>query len=169
MPGFAIGDSEARIVIHSIGTAATIPVVATTMSISDVVIAYQRLRCQRKAQCRPGTPSNAVAHFGGTTTAGEGLIPCDGADCTVNSVMQLLNNLMHFFFTVLLLPIFVVMVMYLGFGYLTAEGNPSQHAKLISMAKNMFLGLLLMLCAWLIVHIILSVLGYTDTLNFFGS
>lgn len=97
-----------------------------------------------------------------------GLIPCDGNDCNLNSVMQLINNLINFFFTTLLIPIFVIMVMYLGYTYLTAGGNSGQHAKLRSMAKHMFLGLLLILCAFLIVKTIFSVLGVSDSLNFFG-
>jgi hypothetical protein len=97
-----------------------------------------------------------------------GLVPCDGEDCTINSVMQLINKIMDFFFHTLLFPLFVVMVMYLGFSYLKAGGSPGQHAKLGSMAQHMVLGLLLMLCAWLIVKTILSILGYNDPLGFFG-
>ncbi|MDB5188701.1 MAG: hypothetical protein JWM92_299 [Candidatus Nomurabacteria bacterium] len=107
-------------------------------------------------------------HVAHAATSADGLIPCDGPDCTFNSVLQLLNNIINFFFKTLLLPIFVVMVMYLGYTYLTAGGKPGQHAKLGSMAKHMVLGLVLMLCAWLIVHTILTILGYQDTLNFFG-
>ncbi len=99
---------------------------------------------------------------------GMGLIPCDGDDCTINSVMQLLNNLMTFFFRTLLFPIFVCMILYLGYSYLTANGNPGQHAKALSMGKHMVLGLLLMLCAWVVVRTILSILGYSDTFGFFG-
>lgn len=97
-----------------------------------------------------------------------GLIPCDGDDCDINSVMQLLNNLMNFFFRDLLLPIFVVMVLYLGYSYLTAQGKPGMHAKIGSMAKHMVGGLVLMLCAWVIVKTILSILGYSDSFGFFG-
>jgi hypothetical protein len=110
--------------------------------------------------------SLAVVHAGYAAT-NMGLIPCDGDDCTINSVMQLINNVMNFFFQSLLLPIFIVMVLYLGYSYLAAQGKPGQHAKLGSMAKHMVLGLVLMLCAWLIVKTILSILGYTDTLGFF--
>jgi type IV secretory pathway VirB2 component (pilin) len=97
-----------------------------------------------------------------------GLIPCDGPDCTLNSVVQLMNNLMSIFFKTILPVLFVVMILYLGYSYLTAGGNPAQHAKLLSMAKHMILGLLLILCAFLIVKSILSILGYTDTLGFFS-
>ncbi|GEM_PF-986588 len=103
-----------------------------------------------------------------TYAQASGLIPCDGNDCNLNSVMQLFNTLQNFFFHTLLLPIFVIMVMYLGFSYLTAGGKPGQHAKLGSMAWHMLAGLVLMLCAWLIVHTILSLLGYTDTFRFFS-
>ncbi len=99
---------------------------------------------------------------------GSGLIPCDGAECDLNSFLQLANNVMAFFFRTLLLPIFVVMVMYLGYTYLTANGNPAQHGKVASMAKHMVLGLLLMLCAWVIVRGVLSMIGYQDDLFFFG-
>lgn len=102
------------------------------------------------------------------TSSGTGLIPCD-TNCDFSSAIQLLNNLQNFFFTTLLLPIFVIMVMYLGYSYLTAGGNPSQHAKFASMAKHMVTGLLLILCAWLIVHTLLSMLGYNDPLKFFGN
>ncbi|MES2224882.1 MAG: hypothetical protein V4478_02750 [Patescibacteria group bacterium] len=99
---------------------------------------------------------------------GSGLIPCDGPECDLNSFLQLANNVMAFFFRTLLLPIFVVMVMYLGYSYLTANGNPAQHGKVASMAKHMVLGLLLMLCAWVIVRSVLSMIGYQDDLFFFG-
>jgi len=131
----------------------------------------------KEAQAQSGTTAVTPASTTALTTKvggivspdGDGLIPCDGADCTFNSAIQLLDNLMSFFFTTLLLPIFVVMIMYLGYSYLTADGKPGQHARALSMAKHMVMGLLLILCAWLIVHTILSILGYTDTFGFFGS
>lgn len=111
------------------------------------------------------TPST---NAGIVSPVGDGLIPCDGPDCTINSVMTFLNNLMNFFFNTLLLPIFVVMVLYLGYSYIAAMGKPGQHAKLGSMAMHMVGGLLLMLCAWLIVKTILAILGYSDVFGFFG-
>lgn len=97
-----------------------------------------------------------------------GLVPCDGDDCTINSVVQLMNNIMNFFFKVLLLPIFVIMILYLGYQYLTAGGKPGMHAKLGKMAMHMVGGLVLILCAWLIVKAILAILGYSDPFGFFG-
>jgi hypothetical protein len=107
-----------------------------------------------------------AAHAAST---GSGLIPCDGPDCDLNSVIQLANTLMTFFFKTLLLPLFVVMIIYLGYSYIAAQGKPGQHAKLGSMAKHMVLGLLLMLLAWAIVRTVLSLIGYHDDLLFFGN
>jgi hypothetical protein len=136
---------------------------------SPMCIAYQNYTAA-DAQSQSGVIPSTLTTTGSIVSPdGDGLVPCDGNDCTVNSVIQLLDNLMSFFFQTLLLPIFVVMVMYLGYSYLTANGKPGQHAKVISMAQHMVGGLVLMLCAWLIVHTILSILGYTDTLGFFGS
>jgi len=116
----------------------------------------------------PATSVGNISTVAKPSTSGNGLIPCDGADCTFDSVLQLVNNLINFFFTTLLLPLIVLLIMYLGYGYLTANGNPAQHAKLKSMLKNIVLGLLLIVCAWLIVRTLLSVLGYTDDLMFFS-
>lgn len=102
------------------------------------------------------------------TSNGMGLVPCDGPECDINSVMQLINNIINFFFNTLLLPLFVVMVIYLGVSYFMAGGKPGQHAKLGSMAKHMVLGLVLMMCAFVIVKTLLVVLGFSDTLGFFG-
>ncbi len=109
-----------------------------------------------------------LAHAG----TGMGLVPCDGAagdECTLNSVIQLANNLMSFFFNTLLLPIVIAMIMYVGYSYIAALGKPGQHAKLGSMAMHLVLGLLLMLCAWVIVRAIISILGYHDSLYFFAN
>ncbi|MDB5255264.1 MAG: hypothetical protein JWL92_640 [Candidatus Nomurabacteria bacterium] len=115
------------------------------------------------------TTTPAAPVVSSTASTGSGLIPCDGPDCNLNSVMQLANNLLSFFFKTLLLPLFVIMVIYLGYSYIAAQGKPGQHAKLGSMAKKMVLGLLLMLCAWVIVRTLLFALGYHDDLFFFAN
>ena len=48
--------------------------------------------------------------------------------------------------------------MYAGFKYITAEGNPSKIANLKKILGNIVLGIVIMLCAWLIVRTIMNVL-----------
>jgi hypothetical protein len=82
-------------------------------------------------------------------------------------VMQLLNNLITLMIKFLLFPVAVLLFVYAGYKYITAEGNASAKANVKKMIKNFLLGVLLMLCAWLIVKTVLVVVGYTDRLYFF--
>lgn len=85
------------------------------------------------------------------------IIPCTDK-CTFTDIFRLLNNGIAFFFTTLLIPLFIIMLMYAGFQYITAEGNPSKVANLKKMLGNFVKGLLLILCSWLIVHTIMTTL-----------
>jgi hypothetical protein len=94
------------------------------------------------------------------------LIPCVNK-CDLGSFMQLINNLITLMIKFLLFPVAVLLFVYAGFKYITAEGNASKKANVKKMIKNFLLGVLLMLCAWLIVKTVLVVVGYTDRLYFF--
>lgn len=94
------------------------------------------------------------------------IIPCTDK-CTLESVFLLINKVISFFFTTLLLPLIVLLFMYAGFRYITAQGNSAKVVNLKKMIGNLILGLVLMLTAWLIVKTILIALGQTDSLIFF--
>ena len=96
---------------------------------------------------------------------GSGLIPCTD-ECGFNDMMTLLNTLLEKAIEWLVLPIFIILLMYAGFKYITAGGDPSVHGKVRSILKHAVLGLVLVLCAWLIVKVILSSLGYNEGLRF---
>lgn len=68
-----------------------------------------------------------------------------------------INNLIVFLITVLFIPIIVLMIMYAGFSYFMAQGDPKKLVSLKSMAKHIILGMLLILCAWLIVKVTLTI------------
>jgi hypothetical protein len=94
------------------------------------------------------------------------IIPCNNY-CTFDDVFRLINNLIEFALKDLLIPLFVFMIMYAGYSYITAMGNESKIVKLKSLFMHMIGGLVLVLCSWLIVKGILYALGYTDGLLFF--
>lgn len=85
------------------------------------------------------------------------IIPCTDK-CTFSDVFRLLNNVIKFFFKVLLIPIFVVLLMFAGFKYITAQGNSSKIADLKKMLLGVIKGVVLILCAWLIVRTIMNTL-----------
>lgn len=95
------------------------------------------------------------------------IIPCTDK-CTFSDVFKLINNLLVFFIKTLLIPIFIIIIMYAGFKYITAQGNPAKKANLQKTFFNLVLGIVLVLCSWLIVHTILTMLGYTEGLLLFS-
>ncbi len=101
-----------------------------------------------------------------TKEEASGLVPCTDY-CGFDDVFILINKLLEFFMKTLLIPIFMITIMYAGFKYITAEGNPAKTAKLKTTFGNLILGMILILCAWLIVRTVLYMLGYTEGLLFF--
>lgn len=97
-----------------------------------------------------------------TSPSKSDIIPCTDK-CTLESVFILANNIIKFFFTKLLIPIFIVMLLYLAWQYFTSQGNINVHKKLLKQIKHLILGLLLILCAWLIVRTILDVVLDSNT------
>ncbi len=85
------------------------------------------------------------------------IIPCTDK-CTFSDVFKLLNNILTFFITTLLIPIFIMIVMYAGFKYIAAQGNSGKIANIKSMLMHIVGGIILILCAWLIVRTIMTTL-----------
>lgn len=101
----------------------------------------------------------------GDTKTQSTIIPCVDK-CNVESVFLLINNVIKFFFTDILIPLVVIMLVYVGFGYLTAGGDVGKKVKLVGLLKHIILGIVLILSAWLIVKIILTGLGVDAGLMF---
>lgn len=78
--------------------------------------------------------------------------------CTFSDVLKTINNVITFLITTLFIPTIVLIIMFAGFQYITAAGNPSKVANLKKIIKNIVIGMLLVLCSWLIVKVILTVL-----------
>lgn len=83
-------------------------------------------------------------------------------NCGFDDLLMTINNLIVFLITVLFIPIVVIMIMYAGFSYLMAQGDPKKLVSLKSMAKHIILGMLLVLCAWLVVKVLLTVVVKDD-------
>ncbi len=92
---------------------------------------------------------------------GNGLVPCKDT-CDFNDLMQLINNIIEFLITTIFIPIIIILFMYAGFKYITAEGNPSKVANLKKMVGHIFLGMLIVLCSWLIVKTILTIISSNE-------
>lgn len=89
---------------------------------------------------------------------GAGLVPeCNGPYCQACDLVQLINNVISF---AVYLSVFVatIMFVYAGFLYVTAAARTENLQKARSVFTSVFVGLVLVLTAWLIVDLILTVL-----------
>ncbi len=92
--------------------------------------------------------------------------PCDGANGW-GFLMTLINNVVNFILFRLLVPIAAIMFVYAGFELLTAGGETSKLTKAKKIFTNVVIGLIIAVAAWLIVHAVLAIVGYTDA-TYFG-
>ena len=75
---------------------------------------------------------------------------CSGTDCSACDLVLLANNLIKWLIgTVMVL--FSVLAVWAGFGLVTSGGNPSALSDAKSKFTNAFIGLLIVLSAWLVV------------------
>ncbi len=82
-------------------------------------------------------------------------------ECDFNALMDLINRLINFILVGLAVPIAAIMFAYAGFTMLAVGGESAggmEKAK--SVFSNTVLGLVAIACAWIVIHTILSVLGY---------
>ncbi len=89
------------------------------------------------------------------------IIPCTDK-CTFTDVFRLLNNVLTFFIEILLIPIFITIIMYAGYKYIAAGANGGAKANVKKMLQHIVGGIILILCAWLIVRTIMTTLLNDD-------
>ena len=94
-------------------------------------------------------------------TAGSGLVPCDGVgdgpngECTFTHFVQLLQNLINWLIFIAV-PLSAIIFTYAGIMYVTAAGDPGKIAQAHGIFKNVAVGFIIVLGAWLIVYTITS-------------
>ncbi len=89
---------------------------------------------------------------------GQGLVPCEGANCNFASFIELADRVIDFLLFKISVPIASILFMYAGFLYVTAAGNPTQISKATGIFKNVGIGFILALSGWLIVNLITTAL-----------
>jgi hypothetical protein len=80
--------------------------------------------------------------------------------CGFNDIFQLINNIIKFFLTTILLPIVVLLIAYSGFLFMTSAGNDEKRTKAKGIFKHIVVGILMILGAWFIVYTVFRAFGY---------
>lgn len=91
-----------------------------------------------------------------------GLVPCGGTGqepCNYNDFWTLLNNVLNFGITYIVIPILVILIIVGGFQMMTAAGNETQFKKGQDMIKGVVWGFAFAFLAWAVVKTVLYFLG----------
>lgn len=80
--------------------------------------------------------------------------------CDFNMLMTLINTVISFLLIDLATPIFVLILIYVAWLYLSDMGSSENISKAKKILKNAFIGYIIALAAWLIVKTILTTLGF---------
>jgi heme A synthase len=84
-------------------------------------------------------------------------------------VMSLVNRFINFLLITLATPLFALIMIYVGWLYLSDMGSAENVTKAKKIFKNVVIGYVIALAAWLIVHTIVASLvpGTSSILEFF--
>lgn len=80
--------------------------------------------------------------------------------CNFDTLMTLVNNVINFLLITLATPLFALILIYVGWLYLSSGGSSENVTKAKKILKNAFIGYVIALAAWLIVKVILTTLGF---------
>jgi len=94
----------------------------------------------------------------GTLAAGDGFVPCEGAECNACHFVVMANTIIRWMMGIIAVLFAVVAVM-AGWGLVTSAGNPGAVADAKKKFINTFIGFVIVLGAWLLIDTIM--LGLT--------
>ncbi len=90
--------------------------------------------------------------------ASAGLVPCSGPDCTFCDLLTLVINIVHFAIYDVLLPLAGLLILIGGIMMMLAGVNENYYKKGKEILKNTVIGLVIVLCSWVLVNVLIGAL-----------
>ena len=109
------------------------------------------------------TPALLSTIFAPVAIKAQGLVPCNGPNCTINSFFTLLGNIYNFIVIQIATPLAVVALIVGGIMLMVSAGNPNLAGLGKKILYSAIIGLVLVFCSWLIIDFILKTLGYSGS------
>lgn len=99
---------------------------------------------------------------------GDGLVPCDGFDCTSDDLTGMVGDVFNFIAFQLVPFLAIVGFLVAGIIMITSRGNPEKFNQGKSAMVSIAIGLIIVYLAWTIVKVFIDVLGGAEwTKTFF--
>jgi len=90
---------------------------------------------------------------------GEGLVPCDGFDCTFDQLLGLPGTIIDFVLFQLIPPLAVLGFVYAGFIMMTSDGNSGKFNQGRNAMLAIAVGLIIVYLSWSLVKLFIEILG----------
>ncbi|MCX6756407.1 MAG: pilin [Candidatus Nomurabacteria bacterium] len=104
---------------------------------------------------------NANSNYVFAASDTKAIVACTD-DCNFDSLMATINNIINFLLFIVATPLFAIGFCYAGVLYMFSGGSSENVGTAKSIIKNLFIGYLLALLAWVIVKTIMVSLGFSD-------
>ena len=88
----------------------------------------------------------------------QGIVRCDGPDCNLEELVELVQRIIDFLLVGLAIPLSIILFAYAGVLYVTAAGDTGRIEKGHKIFTAVLFGLVFALAAWLVVKILVAVL-----------
>lgn len=90
------------------------------------------------------------------------LVPCDNVNinCGFKELLNMVNTVINFILVFMAVPIAAIMFAYAGFLLVFSGGEPAKRTKAKDVFVNVAIGLVIIAACWIIVHTILSIVGF---------
>ncbi|MCB9810992.1 MAG: hypothetical protein H6779_04850 [Candidatus Nomurabacteria bacterium] len=82
-------------------------------------------------------------------------VPCDGVDCSLCNLVDMINLIILWLFGIIFL-IFAVIMLVAGFGLITAGGNQTALDEAKKKFQNAVIGIIIVMAAWLLIDTIMK-------------
>src|SRR3989344_3815011 len=130
------------------------PVIASDIT-SDTNPGLSQSAIENSSSDTTSDPSSSATPLAHASANDKRIVPCEGLDCDLCSVGDLMQNIINFLLAISI-PIAAVMFAYAGALYMSAGGNPTQIGKAQKIFKSVGIGFLIAITGWLVVQTILS-------------
>lgn len=115
----------------------------------------------------PGGTGLGQGQSAETATSPGGLIGCEGAGCSFQHLINLVQRGIAFVIR-LILPIAAIILAYTGFLFMTSGGNEEVRARAKGILTKTLIGIALILCSVLIVNLLYKAFGVNPCYNWLG-
>ena len=136
--------------------------VKTFSVVVTVVLSLGVLFGTTEVLAQTGTdPQQFDSQIGENGESGSQFVPCSGTNCSACHFASLANNIVDWLIMMLAL-VFTIIVIVSGFRLVTSGGNQNAKSAAKKSVTNAFVGLLLVLAAWLVIDTIMRALVGDD-------